>query len=270
MKVYYLAFRLDYLVPHFDLRREIRDAMGEFSRLLLATAAAQIPARAIRVATDGNSWWLKYCQAAIEDLPCLRTEGPADIVITDSQTGEGWYFSLNGQRLSPDLREFFWHANRGSHPIDLSLHSEDGVEGCLRIEPQHGFFWLEHHAAAMEAAPALLIVAILRRLGCSVRPADPPVQTHPSAASPGSLPLNWFRFKKFSRSLYLRMPGTGLADGVSGFTPTVSKPSQNPDGIGPAGLRATRRQTRSWCPTKTGCGYSLKIYFPGHGSGGLQ
>jgi len=209
MKVYYLAFRLDYLVPHFDLRREIRDAMGEFSRLLLATAAAQIPARAIRVATDGNSWWLKYCQAAIEDLPCLRTEGPADIVITDSQTGEGWYFSLNGQRLSPDLREFFWHANRGSHPIDLSLHSEDGVEGCLRIEPQHGFFWLEHHAAAMEAAPALLIVAILRRLGCSVRPADPPVQTHPSAASPGSLPLNWFRFKKFSRSLYLRMPGTG-------------------------------------------------------------
>jgi len=184
-----------------------RDSFGQFAGLLLGAAAAPNPAPKIRLVFDGSSAWLQLCGAVIEDLRCTRRDGAVDIVVTDSNTGPGWYFALNGQRLSGDLREFFWHANQGPHSIDLSLHSAEGVEGSLRIPPLAGFYWREQHAAAMDAAPALLIIAVLRRLGCAVRPADPPVQTRPAAATPGILPLSWFRFKKLTRSFYLRLPG---------------------------------------------------------------
>ena len=180
---------------------------SQFANLLLGAAAAHQPERTLRVAFDGSSSWLQHCQAVIEDLPCTRTSDGVDIVVTDSTSGPGWYFALNGQRLSADLREFFWHANHGPQSIDLSLHSTEGVEGCLRIPPAAGLYWREHHAAAIEAAPALLIVAILRRLGYPVRPADPPAPTRSSAVIPGMPVLNWFRLKKLARSIYLRRPG---------------------------------------------------------------
>lgn len=190
---------------------EIALRLGEFARLLLGTSAAADPARTIRLGFDGTTAWLKHCQSAVQDLPGVSSHGPADIVITDSATGSGWYFALNGRRLSPDLREFFWHANQGPRPIDLSLHSAEGVEGCLRIPPVPGFYWRELHGAAIEAAPALLIVAILRRLGYALCPAGSPVDTRPAAPPPGAAVRNWFKFKKLSRSLYLRLPGTGGA-----------------------------------------------------------
>ncbi|HEY6346327.1 MAG TPA: hypothetical protein VIY49_32970 [Bryobacteraceae bacterium] len=162
----------------------------------------------IRAAFDGESEWLRRCRAAAESIPGVRTDGPPEIIVTDSINGEGWHFTLNGRRLSRDLREFFWHANRGPHPIDLSLNSEEGVEGTLRIGPDPSFYWREQHARAMEAAPALLTVAILRRLGRIARPADPPSKILPPNRKPDAAARNWFRLKKLIRSLYLCIPGT--------------------------------------------------------------
>jgi len=184
--------------------------LGEFARLLLNTAPASDPAKTIRIAFEGSSPWLKHCEASMRDLPCLRQDGPVDIVVTDSKSGPGWYFALNGRRLSPDLREFFWHANEGPHPIELSLHSPEGIEGRLRIPPIAGFFWREQHAAAMEAAPALLMIGVVRRASRAVCAIGSPMDTKSPAEPPGPLALNWFKFKKLSRSLYLRLPGTSV------------------------------------------------------------
>jgi hypothetical protein len=181
--------------------------MGEFARLLFSTAVARDSAGTVRLAFDGGSQWLKDCQTAVEYLPCTQRGGPADIRVTDSSDGPGWHFALNGRRLSAGLHEFFWHAYAGPHAIELSLHSEQGVEGSLRIPPIPGFYWREQHAAAMEAAPALLMVAVMRRAGYTFRPADPSANSLPSTPPPGPVPLNWFRFKKLARSLYLRRPG---------------------------------------------------------------
>ncbi|HEY7338248.1 MAG TPA: hypothetical protein VH639_25400 [Bryobacteraceae bacterium] len=178
-----------------------------FTQLLCATAEADSGAKPVHAAFDGNSRWLKRCREAAGKVPGVQLDGSPDVVITDSPTGDGWFFALNGQRLSPDLREFFWHANSGARPIDLSLHSEDGVEGSFRIPPVPSLYWREQHAAAMEAAPALVVVALLRRLGHVTRPCEPPVKVLPAAAAPGAVALNWFRFKKLSRSLYLCLPG---------------------------------------------------------------
>jgi len=181
---------------------------AEFARLLQRAVAGVEPGRTIRLAFDGNSSWLKRCQSVVDDLPFSRKDGPIDFLVSDSGAPGAWYFALNGQRLSRDLREFFWHANQGPHAIDLSLHSVECVEGRLRIPPVAGFYWREQHAAAMEAAPALLIIAMLRRLGGAVRSAESPVKTRASAVAPGAIIRNWFKFKKAFRSLYLSLPGT--------------------------------------------------------------
>jgi hypothetical protein len=180
----------------------------DFARLLYSTAEPPAVSREIHLAFRGDSDWLKYCRNAIEKIPGVYIDSTVEILVTDSNAGEGWFFALNGRRLSPDLREFFWHANRGPHPLELSLHSEDGVEGKLRIPPVPGLYWREQHAEAIEAAPALLITAILRRLGYGIRPAEPPTQLLPADPLPGALARNWFRFKKSARSLYLCLPGT--------------------------------------------------------------
>ena len=73
---------------------EIALRLGEFARLLLGTSAAADPARTITLGFDGTTAWLKHCQAAVQDLPGVSRDGPADIVITDSATGSGWYFAL--------------------------------------------------------------------------------------------------------------------------------------------------------------------------------
>lgn len=195
--------------------------MGEFARLLLRTAVARDSAGAVRLAFDGGSQWLKDCQIAVEGLPCTKSGGPADIVVTDSSDGCGWYFALNGRRLSADLHRVLWHSYEGRHAIDLSLHSDRGVEGSLRIRPVPGFYWGDHHAAAIEAAPALLIVAVMRRAGYDVRPAEPALNSLPPRPQLGLVPLSWFRFKELARNLYLRRPGAPLKRWHIGLHPNA-------------------------------------------------
>jgi|GEM_PF-6461622 len=183
--------------------------MRTFAELLSSTAVrGEKDSPKLRVVFQGKSEWLKKCESAVHALPCLREEGAADVVVTDSGEGPGWHFSLNGRRLSDDLREFFWHANRGAHPIELALHSRDGIEGRLRIPPIPGFYWREQHAAAIEAAPAMLIPALLRRAGYQLRPAEPATSAQPASAQPSALALNWFRAKKIARSQYMSLPFT--------------------------------------------------------------
>lgn len=181
--------------------------MGALASLLLETAVGRDRAATVRIAFDGRSPWLKACQAAVEALPFVQQGGSGDIVVTDSSRGPGWYFGLNGRRLSADLREFFWHANQGPHAVELSLHSEQGVEGTLCLPPSPSFYWREQHAAAMEAAPALLILAVLRRAGLALRPPEAAAAVLAPSPTPGVVPLNWFRMKKLASSAYRRLPG---------------------------------------------------------------
>ncbi len=189
------------------MRRMSLVEMGALSDLLLATADGRDRAATVRIAFDGHSPWLKACQAAVLTLPFVRPGGAGDIVVTDSSRDPGWYFGLNGRRLSADLHEFFWHSNQGPHAVELSLYSEQGVEGTLCIPPSPSFYWREQHAAAMEAAPALLILAALRRAGVALRPAETPTGVLAPRPAPGVVPRNWFRLKKLARSAYFRLPG---------------------------------------------------------------
>jgi len=181
--------------------------MAELARLLLDTSVGRDRAATVRFTFDGNSPWLKHCQSVIDALPFVQRGGPDDIVVTDSSRGPGWHFGLNGRRLSEDLHEFFWHSNRGPHAIELSLYSERGVEGTFRIPPAPGLYWREQNASAMQAAPALLILAALRRAGCTLRPAEPAVAALPPGPSPGFVPLSWFHVKQLAKRGYLRLPG---------------------------------------------------------------
>jgi hypothetical protein len=179
-----------------------------FTQLITSTAARTPNQERLRIVFEGEAGWLKQCESALLFLPCLREEGPVDIAVSGKATGPGWHFSLNGRRLTPDLREFFWHANTGAHPIELALHSENALEGSLRIPPVPGYHWREQHAAAIEALPVLLINAVLRRAGYSMREAEPPRPALPGSPAPSLPAVKWFFLKKAVRSLYLTLPYT--------------------------------------------------------------
>lgn len=172
------------------------------------TKASTVPKGTVHLAFEGGSDWLRQCRLALEGVPGLSTSGTPDIVVTDGAGKDAWCFALNGRRLDPDLAGFFHHANQGPHPIELSLHSPQGEEARLLIPPVPGFYWRQQHAAAMEAAPLLLALAVLRLRGCPVRRSGEMAAPQLAPAPPTALELNWFKLKKAVRSLYLRLPGT--------------------------------------------------------------
>lgn len=175
-------------------------------QIIAKTADTTGEVRQVAVSFRGSSAWLEDCRRLVSALPFVR-ESTGDVVVTDEPEGAGWRFALNGRRLSPDLREFFWHAAAGPQAVELALCSEAGVECEARVPAYAGFHWRRDHAAAIAMAPALLGLALANRAGYRLGLETRRTEIDPPERAPGVFDTTIYKARKLARSLLVRTVG---------------------------------------------------------------
>jgi hypothetical protein len=170
----------------------------------LETAEKRGEVRPVSIVFRGASDWLGACRRLVLGLPFVREGGDDAVIVTDEPEGPGWRFALNRRRLSPDLREFFWHAAAGPRAVELALFSEPGIECQARAPHYAGFHWRRDHASAVELAGTLLGLALAKKAGYGVSLNGEAVELEPGERPVSRASESWYRARKAARSLYLR------------------------------------------------------------------